>query len=215
MARAPGGLVYGHFLMWCVGLLGLWSERKLKRQWKELEAWCGGQLFHSWPLWVVMKDTRVWFEWIFLWMNMRKRYWSLLKVALWVCPPSKYIGAGGQKPEGLCSLLLRKIGGSFQATTPGLLNSNTMNPLQVRSLEKYPSLALSWDTCFGKVCTTCWVVFVGNKTSVAGSVCFCSWITFLHIWEHWQPKRAPVRRLYLLFHQKLPFFFKSSTASKL
>lgn len=93
---------------------------------------------------VVVKGTRVWFEWIFLWMNMRKRYWSLLKVALWVCPPSKYIGAGGQKPEGLCSLLLRKIGGTCQATTPGLLNSNTVNPLQVRSLEKYPSLVLRY-----------------------------------------------------------------------
>lgn len=118
-------------------------------------------------------------------------------------------------------LLLWKIEGTFQAITHGLLNSNSSNPLRVKSLEKYSSLVPRH--LFREGLHNSLSAFVGNATSVAGCVCFSAEITFPAVGELSQPESAPVRSLYLLFWPNTSFFFfkfqlcflKSSTAGKL
>lgn len=89
-------------------------------------------------------------------------------------------------------LLLWKIEGTFQAITHGLRNSNSSNPLRVKSLEKYSILVPRH--LFREGLHNSLSAFGGSGTSVAGRVCFSAVITFLAVGEPSQPESAPVRK---------------------
>lgn len=117
-------------------------------------------------------------------MNMLEKKRVFLKGALWVCISSKiYVSAGRNQN----CLLLWKIEGTFQAITHGLRNSNSSNPLWVKSLENYSSLlprhlfregSQARDLC-------CWLCLLQPE------------LTFLALGEPWHPRSAPPRSLYL------------------